>query len=277
LARTPGDRPRLVTLTSDLGAAYAAQVKAVLSHHLPPGRIVDLAHDLPPHAIAEAAFLVRAMARGFPAGTVHMVVVDPGVGGHRAPIVIDCSDGSRLVGPDNGVLYPLSQDLGLRRAYRIDPARLGGSPRVGTTFDGRDVFAPAAARLARGSAPSALGPPVTPRRYSVPVAEATRTGARGEVLHVDRFGNVITNIPTAWVPAPCHDLVATVGPEHSRRIPWVTSYEELGSGRLGAIGSSFGSVELAVGQGRAADRWKTRVGDRVRLRWAREPRDRVIR
>jgi len=268
LARPPGGRTRLVTLTSDLGAAYAAQMKAVLVRTLPAGRMVDLAHDLPAHAIGEAAFVVRAMARGFPAGTVHLVVVDPGVGGHRVPIVIDCSDGSRLVGPDNGVLYPLAEELGLRGAYRIEPTRRGGPPPVGTTFDGRDVFAPAAARLARGTLPASLGPPVTPRRYSLPAPEPTRGGARGEVLHVDRFGNLVTNIPTAWVPVGSKELDVAVGSARSRRVRWVTSYEELGPGRLGALGSSFGLVEVAEARGRAADRWNARVGRRVRLRWA---------
>jgi S-adenosyl-L-methionine hydrolase (adenosine-forming) len=251
-------------------------MKAVLARTLPAGQIVDLAHDLPVHAIAEAAFVVRAMARSFPAGTVHLVVVDPGVGGRRAPIVIECSDGSRLVGPDNGVLYPLAQDLGLRRTYRIDPARLGGPPRVGTTFDGRDVFAPAAARLALGTRPSSLGPTVIPHRYSVPEPESTFRGARGEVVHVDRFGNLITNIPSTWVPAGLSRLFATVGPARPRRLPWVTSYEALGPGHLGAIGSSFGSVELALGNGRAADRWGARVGHLVRLRWVTGPKDRAV-
>jgi S-adenosyl-L-methionine hydrolase (adenosine-forming) len=251
-------------------------MKAVLLRALPAGRVVDLAHDLPAHAIAEAAFVVRAMARSFPAGTVHVVVVDPGVGGRRAPIVIGCSNGSRLVGPDNGVLYPLAQDLGLGPAYRIDPARLGGTPRVGTTFDGRDLFAPAAARLAQGILPSRLGPAVTPRRYSVPEPKATNRGALGAVVHVDRFGNLITNIPSAWVPSGCDRVVATVGTGPPRRLPWVTSYEELGAGHLGAIGSSFGSVEFAMAHGRAADRWGAGVGRRVRLRWRPVRSGRVV-
>jgi len=267
VARAPGNGSRLVTLSSDLGAAYAAQMKAILVRTLSAGRIVDLAHDLPAHAIGEAAFVVRAMARGFPPGTVHVVVVDPGVGGRRVPLVVDCSDGSRLVGPDNGVLYPLAEELGLRRAFQIEPTRLGGPPRVGTTFDGRDVFAPAAARLARGAVPSSFGPPVAPRRYSIPVPEPRHGGARGVVLHVDRFGNVVTNIPTAWIPPHCKELEATVGSARTRRVRWVTSYEELGPGRLGAIGSSFGLVEFARANGRAADRWDARVGGRVGLRW----------
>jgi S-adenosyl-L-methionine hydrolase (adenosine-forming) len=276
VARSPGRRPRLVTLTSDLGAAYAAQMKGVLARALPAGRIVDLANDLAAHAVAEAAFIVRAMARPFPPGTVHVVVVDPGVGGHRVPIVVDCSDGSRLVGPDNGVLYPLAEALGLRRAYRIDPRRLRGPPRVGTTFDGRDVFAPAAARLARGTPPSALGPSWLLRRYRLPEPESTARGARGEVVHVDRFGNLITNIPTEWVPARSHQVTATLGSRRARRVPWVTSYEALGAGGVGAIGSSFGSVELAVARASAAARWKARVGDLVRLSWAADSRGRVV-
>ena len=272
MARAQRRAPRLVTLASDVGWAYAAQMKAVLLRTLSAGRVVDLAHDLPAHAIGEAAFIVRAMARSFPAGTVHVVVVDPGVGGRRAPIVVECSDGSRLVGPDNGVLFPLAKELGAPRAYRIDPGRLGLTTRVGTTFDGRDLFAPAAAKLAEGTPPSRLGPPIALHRYAVPEPRYFGRAARGEVVHVDRFGNLITNIPTAWVPPRTRRLIVSVARHRSRTLPWATSYEALGPALLGAIGSSFGTVELARNRGRAADRWRARVGHLVQLRWASAPR-----
>ncbi len=263
-------RDRLVTLTTDVGSAYAAQMKAVLAHDLPPGGIVDLAHDLRPHAVREAAFLVRAMARGFPAGTVHVVVVDPGVGGRRAPIVVATRDGSRLVGPDNGVLIPLAEALGGGDAYRIDPGRLGRS-RVGTTFDGRDVFAPAAARLASGTNPGRLGPLVQPHHLALPEPERTDDGARGEVLHADRFGNLITNVPTEWVPGGVARVRLSVGGRRERTVPWVRSYESLGRSRLGALGSSFGLVEIAVAEGDASRRLDASVGTHFLLRWPRSP------
>ncbi len=258
---------RLVTLTSDVGAAYAAQMKGRLLSSLPPGRVVDLVHDLPAHGVGEAAFVLRAMATTFPAGTVHVVVVDPGVGGRRAPIVIDCLDDSRLVGPDNGVLYPLAETLGLRAAYRISPRTLGDRPRVGTTFDGRDVFAPAAVLLATGTAPRRLGPRVAPRRYSVPRPEKRLDGARGEVVHVDRFGNLITNVPTDWLSPTADRIGLSCGRARGRSLRVVRSYEAAGVGRLGVLGSSFGSIELFVSGGRADRRLGARVGSTVRLRW----------
>jgi S-adenosyl-L-methionine hydrolase (adenosine-forming) len=261
-------RTRLVTLTTDIGSAYAAQMKAVLARRLPPGTVVDLAHDLRPHAIGEAAFLLRAMAVGFPAGTVHVAVVDPGVGGTRAAIAIACGDGSALVGPDNGVLVPLAETLGRPRAYRIVASRFEDRGRVGATFDGRDLFAPAAAFLAEGGLAARMGPPIRPRRYSIPAPRATPDGARGEVVHEDRFGNLVTNVPTDWLPAGLHRLELTVGGARSRSVPFARTYEELGRGQLGCLGSSFGLLEAAVAEGSAGRRLRARVGDPVRLRWA---------
>jgi hypothetical protein len=250
-------------------------MKAVLARSLEPGRFIDLSHELPVHGVKEAAFVVRAMARGFPPGTIHVVVVDPGVGGRRAPLVLTTRDGSLLVGPDNGVLYPLAELLGVGPAYRIDPARLRQPPRVGTTFDGRDVFAPAAAELAAGRRPSDLGPPFRPTVLSIPDARQEPRGAQGEVVHTDRFGNLITNVPSDWVPTGPLRLMAALGAGPPRHLPWATSYEAIGSGRAGALASSFGTVEIAVAEGRADRRFRARVGTRVRLRWARDRTSRV--
>jgi len=266
VARRARGGPRLVTLSSDLGAEYSAQVKAVLAQRVDPGRVVELTHDLPAHGVAEGAFLLEAMAKGFPAGTVHLAIVDPGVGGERAPLAVECSDGSRLVGPDNGLLYPLAETLGLRRAYRIDPSRVRNSPRVGTTFDARDLFAPAAARLARGARAASLGPAMRPRVFRLPRATRRSGGASGEVVHVDRYGNLISNIPTGWVGSRVDRLVVRVGGRR-RSVPWTRSYEAAGPGRILALGSSFGTLEVAVGEGNAARRLGARVGATIDARW----------
>ncbi|HYA11089.1 MAG TPA: SAM-dependent chlorinase/fluorinase, partial [Thermoplasmata archaeon] len=225
---------------------------------------------LRPHALGEAAFVVRAMAARFPAGTVHIVVVDPGVGGRRASIVVACRDGSVLVGPDNGVLGPLCDALGGGTAFRIDPTRLDAAPRVGTTFDGRDVFAPAAAQIATGTDPGALGPPIGLRRLPVAGPKRTATGANGSVLHIDRFGNLVTDVPTSWVPRGTSSVGVRLG-RVRRRVAFVTSYEQGGRGRLLALGSSFGTLELAVGAGRAADRARAGVGSRAGFAWTKDP------
>jgi len=244
---------------------------ALIAGGIDPSRIVDLAHDLPAHGIREAAFLFREMARSFPPSTVHVAVVDPGVGGRRAPIVIVTTAGPLLVGPDNGVLIPLAEELGFRAAYRIDRAKRGASGRVGTTFDGRDLFAPAAARLARGTRPSALGPAVSVTPFHLPSPIRLRSGARGEVVHLDRFGNLITNVPSRWVAAGTRSLRFTCGRARSRPVPWVTSYESLGRGVLGTLGSSFGLLEVAVGEGRAADRLQAGAGTAVAFEWRPRP------
>lgn len=261
--------PSLVTLTGDLGAEYTAQLKAVLLRSVAPERIVELSHELRPHDVAEAAFVLRAMASGFPPGTIHLAVVDPGVGGRRAALVVACADGSLLVGPDNGLLMPLAERLGRPRAFRLDPSRLGEHERVGTTFDARDLFAPAAALLARGVPPEALGRPVVPTRLDVPAPQRSARGARGQVVHVDHFGNVVTSIPSAWVPAGTTTVILGRRGGRTRRVPWVRSYEEGGRGRLVALGSSFGTVEVAVGEGSASDRLGLAIGRPVRLAWRR--------
>lgn len=271
-------RTRTVTLSSDVGAAYAAQMKAVLARSVPPGSVVDLAHDLRPHDIAEAAFVVRAMAERFPAGSVHVVVVDPGVGGTRAPVAVACRDGSRVVGPDNGVLVLLVDALGGGTAYRLDPARLRGPERVGTTFDGRDLFAPAAALLALGTEPKALGTRTSLTRPSRVPPRRSAGAAAGSVAHIDRFGNVITDVPSDWVPSGVASLDVRVG-RTSRRLPRVTSYEAAGHGRAAVLGSSFGTLEIAVAGGRAADPLRAVVGAPVAFRWhvRRRPRARPNR
>jgi len=263
--------PRLITLSSDVGAAYAAQMKAVLVDRRPPGTVIDLTHDLRPHDVVEAAFLVRAMAERFPAGTVHLVVVDPGVGGSRAPVAIRCRDGSFLVGPDNGVLLPLAEALGGGEAYRIDPGRLASRPRVGTTFDGRDLFAPAAARLASGLPPHRLGERVSLRGAAPPAPQRTAEGARGIVVHVDRFGNIVTNVPSGWLPGGIVRARTRCG-RTARPVAVVTSYESGRRGELLLLRSSFGTLELAVRRARAADRVRVGTGDPVAFAWPRRPR-----
>ncbi len=256
-----------MTLTSDLGWAYAAQVKGALLRACPTVPLVDLTHELPRHRISEAAFILRAMATSFPPGTVHVAVVDPGVGGQRAPIAIRCGDGSVLVGPDNGVLAPLARALGRPKGYRLDPARIEPRGRVGTTFDGRDLFAPAAARIAGGEPLSRLGTPAPFQDRRLPEAVRSPRSAAGEVVHVDHFGNLISNVPSVWIPSGAGGLAVSVGRRREVRVPWVASYDALGRRRLGTLGSSFGTAEVAVAEGSAADRLHARTGTPLEFRW----------
>jgi S-adenosyl-L-methionine hydrolase (adenosine-forming) len=257
-------RPPIVTLTTDLGSAYAAQMKAVLYQTLPPGHVVDLVDDLSAHRIEEAAFLLDHLARGFPKGTIHIAVVDPGVGGDRAPVVVVCAEGSLLVGPDNGLLSPLANHLGISRAFRLLPERVRPGGPVSPTFEGRDLFAPAAALLADGTEPKRLGPPARLHAYAVPTATMHLNRAVGQVLHIDRFGNAITNVPSDWAP-PGGSLELRFA-RRSRVVPRRRTYADLLPGGLGVVGSSFGTLEVCAREARASDVLGLRVGQRVEMR-----------
>jgi hypothetical protein len=262
LRRTP-----LVTLTTDIGWAYAAQMKAVLARRAPRARVVDIAHDLPPQSVREAAFLLGHIAPQFPPGTIHVAVVDPGVGGDRAPVAIRTSDGSFLVGPDNGILALARRSLGGGSAVRLLASRLAPGGRSSATFEGRDVFAPAAAALAVGRPLQRIGTPHELRELPLPVFRRGVRRLTGEVLHVDVFGNAITNFPPTSLPpgAATASLVASGSrPRAVRR--WRT-YEDGSPGELGILGSSFGFLEVAERNGSAARRLRLAPGTPVTVRW----------
>ncbi|MCI4363294.1 MAG: SAM-dependent chlorinase/fluorinase [Thermoplasmata archaeon] len=257
-------RPPLVTLSTDLGWAYAAQMKAVLYASLPRGSVVDLAHDLPAHNLVASSFLFREMAARFPAGTVHVGVVDPGVGGKRAPVAVRCRDGSFLVGPDNGLLAPLAERLHVDKVVRLRPAK----KRVGATFDGRDLFAPSAAQLAAGRSIETLGTPHALRRVDLPTPRRGSGSAEATVLWVDPFGNLITNVPSDWLPARAHELGILIGTTR-RSARAVRAYEELPHGALGVLPSSSGLLEIAVRESSAAELLDASAGDPLRVEWSR--------
>jgi S-adenosylmethionine hydrolase len=261
-----------VTLTTDVGAAYAAQIKAVLWSAAPPLTVVDLALDLPAHQVPEAAFLLEHMARGFPPGTVHLAIVDPGVGGRRTPLAVRTHDGSTLIGPENGLLDRLALHLGVTDAARLDPRKLGVTTRIGETFDGRDLFAPAAVALAHGRPLASVGAPHRDIPSPPEPPERRSDGASGQVVHPDRFGNLITDVPSEWVPPTARNLSVRVGGGHWRPATLSTSYEAMPPGRLGLLPSSFGTLELALREGRASGMVSAVAGTAVRLRWAGGPR-----
>lgn len=264
----------LVTLSSDLGWAYAAQMKAVLFRSLPLGSVVDLAHDLPAHGVAESAFLLREMARRFPAGSIHVAVVDPGVGGPRAPVAVRLRDGTHLVGPDNGLLYPLAHERGVERSVRLDPRQLGPRGRIGTTFDGRDLFAPAAVALALGNPVEQLGRPHRLLSLRIAVPRHGAGVARGAILHVDHFGNLITNFPSSWLPDRRTRVTVRIARGAPVPLRTARSYHRLGAGSLGLLPSSFGLLELCLREANAAEHLGAATGDPLELRWRSGPKDR---
>lgn len=234
----------LIALTTDFGttSGYVAQVKAVLLSSVPSARIVDVSHDVTPHSVREAELLLRGVAFAFPVGTVHVVVVDPGVGTARRGIAVRAR-GLTFVGPDNGVLGIALVAPGAECVV-LDRPHLFRAP-VAPTFHGRDVFAPVAAELAGGLALTDVGTPIGDAAPStLPLPRITPSRVEGEVLGADRFGNLLTNIPGRFLR---QRVTAGGRPAHV-----VRTYGEGPSGALLALVGSDGYVELAVREGSAA-------------------------
>ena len=223
----------LVTLTSDFGTAdgYVGAMKGVIATLAPEAIVVDLAHDVPRHDVAHAAWVLATAALEFPPGTIHVCVVDPGVGGARAEVIAEAR-GHRFVAPDNGCLGRVCGPGA--PAWRIEAAAFR-RPVASSTFHGRDVFAPAAAALARGLAPADAGPPIA----LAPLPGADRPG----VVHVDAYGNLITDL----APGPAAVRIA------SRVIAVRRAFEDVARGELVAYVGSAGTLEIAVREGSAAE------------------------
>lgn len=244
----------IVTLLTDFGTAdgYVAQMKGVMLSHAPDLTIVDITHEIAPQDVTHARFVVEQYWQRFPPGTIHVVVVDPGVGSTRAALAV-AADHRCLVGPDNGVL---TASLRHETAHAVSlEVPHGASP----TFHGRDVFAPAAAALAMGTPLEQLGRPFAqPRRLEWPQPAAGDHGEwRGEVIVIDRFGNAITNLP---------------GGEAGSRVTFDTcelplrrTYAEVAPDEPLALVGSTGHVEIAVREGSAARRFALHRGTRVVL------------
>lgn len=239
-----------VTLLTDFGTAdgYVAAMKGVIAAIAPHAVVDDAAHDIPPGDVHSAAWVLAAYWHLYPRGTTHVVVVDPGVGSARRAIAARL-DGRFLVGPDNGVLTRVlaAHDEGAADIVEISNTTFV-SDVVSATFHGRDVFAPAAAHLARGVALSDLGPALTdPVRLTLVPARRDADGAiAGEVVHVDRFGNLITNIPAEWLPAHASVRVG------QRDVRVRQTYGDVASGEVVALVGSRGVLELSVRDGSAA-------------------------
>ena len=275
----------LVTLTTDFGTAdgYVGTMKGVILSIAPDAQLVDISHEIAPQNVRQAAYVLYTAYPFFPPHTVHLVVVDPGVGSARRPIALRTPAGY-FVGPDNGVFsYVMAREPVEALVELRDPRyRL---PQVSHTFHGRDVFAPAAAHLAAGVPITALGPPVLdPVTFPPPCLEITPEGITGEVLHADRFGNVITSIGRlvwseddlsfepafrkagggGWARFKAGEAAIVVA---GREIAGVHhTYAEVAPGDVLALVGSEGHLEIAVREGSAARRLGLRSGDRVVLR-----------
>ena len=262
----PEPSPQIVTLTTDFGtgSGYVAELKGRLLRARRPFTIVDIAHDVPAHDVRAAAWLVARACPAFPPGSLHVIVVDPGVGTARRIVWVKAG-GQEYLAPDNGVL---SRVLA---ATPADEARVLPVPSdASTTFHGRDVLAPVAASLLEGTAPELLGPPLASlgpaaalTTFPIPAPREMAAGIEGEVVAIDAFGNLLTNLPADLRPRLVAAGRLIVGDHEIARI--VGTYGDAPPGTHVALVGSQGVIEAAVVQGRADASLAARIGTRVFL------------
>jgi S-adenosylmethionine hydrolase len=255
----------VVSLLSDFGTKdpYVAEMKAAILSISPQTRIVDITHQIPKFDIRTGAYVLASAAPYFPPKTVHVAVVDPGVGTKRRPIIVETSRGF-YVGPDNGLLMLAAQKEEPIKAYTIDNPKYM-LPKVSKTFHGRDIFAPAAAHLTNGTKPSEFGPQL--QDYVIPsfVEPQTKHGKlAGEVLHVDDFGNIISNITAQALKKMgiCRGtpLNITLANKHLT-LTLHLAYGEVPAGTPLALTGSSDFLEVALNQGNAQETFEAKAGD----------------
>ncbi len=239
-----GARPML-TLTTDFGTAggYVGAVKGRVLSEAPHAVIHDISHEIAPHSVLEGAWCLRRAAPLFPPGTVHLAVVDPGVGSSRAALIVE-AERFLLIGPDNGLLYPAARMGGVKGIYAIRPSPPHWE-RSGS-FDGLTLFAPVAARLLLGAAPESMG---TALEAMAPLSQPEPVHGEGivegEILLFDRFGNAITNITRSDLGAAMPQAITLGSGEEARFCSHYAELEETPQ-RIGAIWNSDDHLELAM-------------------------------
>ena len=257
----------VVALLSDFGTRdhYVGAMKGVILGICPDTTLVDISHDIPAHDVLTAGLELAATYRYFPAGSVFLVVVDPGVGSERRGIAADTGD-YRFVAPDNGVLTAVLNETPPRRVVELTQRRYA-RPTVSRTFEGRDRFAPAAAWVAKGVQLAALGRPVTDyRTLDLPVPELAGDRVVGCVLRVDRFGNLVSNIDRKTFDRLAQQgaIQIEVGPRGIDRL--VETYADIGEDEVCALFGSTEHLEFAANSASAVERLGVERGAPVVVR-----------
>ncbi len=259
------NRP-VISILTDFGLRdpYVGQVKGVILSYCRDAAIIDLTHEVMPFNELQAAFILRASISYMPPGTIHLCVVDPGVGTRRRGIMLETGRGDLFVGPDTGFMAPAAELLGVIAAYEIDESRL--PPREAETFHARDVFAHVVGRLALGERPSSLGRRV--ESYSImrlpePVIE--EGSAEVVIMHVDRFGNLVTNLKPGQLGLEFDEEVLVNLPGRKLRCRYVKSYGFVEAGSPLLTVGGWGYLEFSVNRGSAANAFGLKPGEKLRI------------
>jgi S-adenosylmethionine hydrolase len=266
--------PPIIGLFTDFGPddPYVAQIKGSIFSVEPNARVIDLMHTTEPFDIAEGAFLLDQAAEEFPAGTIVVAVVDPGVGTDRAPILLETGKEKYYLGPDNGLFTFVLAREGFAHAWKLDRPEYFREGALSHTFHGRDIFGPVAGHLASGTSADRTGTPLDQKSLTLlPVKQpAFSSGTIStQVLHIDHFGNVILNLPEDSDEAQKlkeGDLVKVIVGHESYSAPLVRTYADIGKDRLLLVYGGSGLLEIAVNQGSAAHQLKVEPGTVIYLR-----------
>jgi hypothetical protein len=254
----------IITLTTDFGDkdGYVGAVKGVLLKINPNLKIMDITHDISPFNVLEGALVLNSFYRFFPRGTIHLVVVDPGVGGRRKGILIQ-TDNCFLVGPDNGVFSFVYEKEKIRQIVELTSSRYF-LQKPSSTFHARDIFAPVSAYLSLGVEPKEFGPSSREcYKFELPQPQYRENRLRGKIIYIDRFGNLISNISSEQLPDEEERIQIKIG---QRRIKGLSRfYAEKKEGELTALIGSTNFLEVAVNQGNAQRLLKAKIGDKITL------------
>lgn len=256
---------RIITLLTDFGArdAFVGIMKGVILRLNPAATLIDLSHEVPPQDILAGALILRSAAPFFPPETMHVAVVDPGVGSSRRAIVVETSQ-AILIGPDNGLLSLAAQASEVKQIVQLTDEQYF-LPQRSQTFHGRDVFAPIAAHVSLGVPLESLGKSLpTMERLSLPPVKHIQGGLLGSVIYIDHFGNAITNITKADLrPFSKNTLLVSIDAVHTCKIE--TTYATVEIGDPVALVNSWGMLEIAVRNGSAARRFAIHTGQSIRI------------
>ena len=264
---------RIITLTTDFGMKdpYVAEMKAAVLGIYPEATLIDISHEIKKFNIQMGAYILSAATDYFPKGTIHVAVVDPGVGTIRRSILIQTKQ-SFLIGPDNGLLSLAAERAGIEHIYEIsNPCFM--LPVISSTFHGRDIFAPVAAHLAKGVAAFEVGPEVNEIvRPEFAKSVTGKESIMGKVLHLDGFGNIITNITKAKISslAFCPQLDIKLS-GRKVRLKFYKTYGEAKPAEPFALIGSHGYLEIAVNQSSAAEKFEAKLGDKITVLLTQRP------
>jgi S-adenosylmethionine hydrolase len=256
------NRP-IITLTTDFGTkdGYVGAVKGVIKRINPYAEIVDITHEIEPFDVFGTAFTLNNFYRFFPQNTIHLVVVDPEVGSRRQALLIKTPN-FLFVGPDNGVFSLVLQDEEIDEIISISNRKYLLT-ETSHTFHARDIFAPVAAYLSLGVDIREFGAPALEcSRIFIPQTETSQKGIVGEIIHIDNFGNLITNIEAKSVQKR---KIKSIEIKHKRINQIARSYSDIPQGKIGAVIGSSGFLEIAANQGNAADCLKTEISTQVKV------------